>query len=92
MNTIALAHHNTDERSELEYPMPIDIVENFCQSHGYKISVVYEDDELLISDIKNQEIQPQYIIFWGEYDDYPELDMLCDELDIDFITVYPELV
>lgn len=92
MNTIALAHEITDERCEVLKSLPIDDVKSFCKEKGYKITKVYDDDSQLINDIKLKNIRPKRIVFWGTYEDYPELDRLCNKLGINLITIFPMLV
>ena len=92
MNVIALAHNITDERSEFLENTPIDDIKTFCKSNGYKITKAYDNDNQLINDIKLKNIKPKRIVFWGTYEDYPELDRLCSKLNIEFITIFPMLV
>ncbi len=92
MNTIAFAHEITDERYEVLESLPIDDVKSFCKANGYKITKVYDDDSQLINDIELKRIRPKRIVFWGTYEDYPELDRLCNKLGINLITIFPMLV
>lgn len=92
MNVIVLAHDITDARYEALESLPIDEVTTFCKANSYKITKVYDDDSQLIADIKLKKIKPKRIVFWGIYDDYPELDRLCNKLGINFITIFPMLV
>ncbi|MBZ8162535.1 recombinase family protein [Mammaliicoccus sciuri] len=92
MNTIAFAHEITDERYEVLESLPIDDVKSFCKEKDYKITKVYDDDSQLINDIKLKKIRPKRIVFWGTYEDYPELDRLCNKLGINLITIFPMLV
>lgn len=92
MNTIALTHNITDERLEGLEVLPIDDVKSFCKANGYKITKVYYDDSQLINDIELKRIRPRRIVFWGTYEDYPELDRLCNKLGINLITIFPMLV
>nr|AOQ25930.1 hypothetical protein [Mammaliicoccus sciuri] len=92
MNVIALVHEIKDERPDFLESMPIDDVKSFCKANGYKITKVYDDDGQLINDIKLKKIRPKRIVFWGTYEDYPELDRLCNKLGINLITIFPMLV
>lgn len=92
MNTIAFAHEITDERYEVLESLPLDDVKIFCKANGYKITKVYYDDSQLINDIELKRIRPRRIVFWGTYEDYPELDRLCNKLGINLITIFPMLV
>lgn len=92
MNVVALTHNITDERSEFLEKMPIDDIKTFCKSNGCKITKAYDNDNQLINDIKLKNIKPKRIVFWGTYEDYPELDRLCSKLNIEFITIFPMLV
>lgn len=92
MNTIAFAHEITDERYKVLESLPIDDVKSFCKEKDYKITKVYDDDSQLINDIKLKKIRPKRIVFWGTYEDYPELDRLCNKLGINLITIFPLLV
>lgn len=92
MNVITLAHNITDERAEFLESMPIDDIKTFCKSNGYKITKAYDDDSQLINDIKLKNIKPKRIVFWGIYEDYPELVRFCSKRKIEFITIFPILL
>lgn len=91
MNIVALAHNITDER-EVYLDEPIDTVKAYCKEHGYKITKDYNDDNQLINDIKLKHVKPKRIVFWGIYEDYPELEQICSKRKIEFITIFPKLV
>ncbi|UXU52561.1 recombinase family protein [Staphylococcus arlettae] len=90
MNVIVLAHNITDER-EAYLDEPIDTVRTYCKKHSYKITKDYNDDNQLINDIKLKHVKPKRIVFWGIYEDYPELYRLCSKRKIEFITIFPML-
>ena len=92
MKVIALAHNITDEREDHLDKQPIDTVRAYCKEHGYKITKDYNDDNQLINDIKLKHVKPKRIVFWGTYEDYPELEQICSKRKIEFITIFPKLV
>ena len=91
MNVVALAHNITDER-EVYLDEPIDTVKAYCKEHGYKITKDYNYYIQLINDIKLKHVKPKRIVFWGIYEDYPELEQICSKRKIEFITIFPKLV
>lgn len=95
MINITLAHIIEDERLLYLEKTPEEMVQNYCDKKGYLISDSYVDDMLLINDIKQGRVSPTCIIFFGTYEDYPELDNLCSKFNIDFESIhldyhYPE--